>query len=116
MVVNTLFNPKIKKLYFNIISGKKPFLPCNAEQRTNASLDKRFLDEDIYVTRLSSTGGFFKSGNTTLLLGCEEDELDKIYSIFKELTEPEDIHIDEGDFKVSGATIFVVDLEESKRI
>lgn len=85
------------------------------EKYTDAIID-RFLDEDIYVTRLSSTGGFFKSGNTTLLLGCEEDELDKIYSIFQELTEPEDIHIDEGDFKVSGATIFVVDLEESKRI
>ncbi len=85
------------------------------EKYTDVIID-RFLDEDIYVTRLSSTGGFFKSGNTTLLLGCEEDELDKIYSIFKELTEPEDIHIDEGDFKVSGATIFVVDLEESKRI
>ena len=72
------------------------------EKYTDAIID-RFLDEDIYVTRLSSTGGFFKSGNTTLLLGCEESEL-------------EDIHIEKGDFKVSGATIFVVDLEESKRI
>ncbi|MCI5642538.1 cyclic-di-AMP receptor [Peptoniphilus sp. SGI.035] len=85
------------------------------EKYTDALIDK-FLDEDIYVTRLSSTGGFFKSGNTTLLLGCEESELDRIYAIFKELTEPEDIHIKEGDFKVSGATIFVVDLEDSKRI
>ncbi|NMW85403.1 transcriptional regulator [Peptoniphilus sp. AGMB00490] len=85
------------------------------EKYTDALIDK-FLDEDIYVTRLSSTGGFFKSGNTTLLLGCEERELDRIYAIFKELTEPEDIHIKEGDFKVSGATIFVVDLEDSKRI
>ena len=85
------------------------------EKYTDALIDK-FLDEDIYVTRLSSTGGFFKSGNTTLLLGSEESELDRIYAIFKELTEPEDIHIKEGDFKVSGATIFVVDLEDSKRI
>ncbi|OLR64773.1 cyclic-di-AMP receptor [Peptoniphilus porci] len=85
------------------------------EKYTDALIDK-FLDEDIYVTRLSSTGGFFKSGNTTLLLGCEERELDRIYAIFKELTKPEDIHIKEGDFKVSGATIFVVDLEDSKRI
>ena len=85
------------------------------EKYTDAIID-RFLDEDIYVTRLSSTGCFFKSGNTTLLLGCKESELEKIYEIFKELTEPEDIHREEGDFKVSGATIFVVDLEESKRI
>ena len=85
------------------------------EKYTDGLID-RFLDEDIYVTRLSSTGGFFKSGNTTLLLGCKEDEIDRIYVIFKEETESEDVHMEEGDFKVSGATIFVVDLEESKRI
>lgn len=85
------------------------------EKYTDGLIDK-FLDEDIYVTRLSSTGGFFKSGNTTLLLGCKEDEIDRIYEIFKEETESEDVHMEEGDFKVSGATIFVVDLEESKRI
>lgn len=85
------------------------------EKYTDGLID-RFLDEDIYVTRLSSTGGFLKSGNTTLLLGCKEDEIDRIYEIFKEETESEDVHMEEGDFKVSGATIFVVDLEESKRI
>lgn len=85
------------------------------EKYTDALID-RFLDEDIYVTRLSSTGGFFKAGNTTLLLGCKESEIDQIYEIFKEETEAEDVHMEEGDFKVSGATIFVVDLEGSKRI
>ena len=85
------------------------------EKYTDALID-RFLDEDIYVTRLSSTGGFFKAGNTTLLLGCKESEMDQIYEIFKEETEAEDVHMEEGDFKVSGATIFVVYLEDSKRI
>ena len=42
--------------------------------------------------------------------------MDQIYEIFKEETEAEDVHMEEGDFKVSGATIFVVDLEDSKRI
>lgn len=76
----------------------------------------RFLGEDIYVTRLSSTGGFFKSGNTTLLLGCKDDEIEKIEGIFKNITEKEEVISDKGSFEVAGATIFVVDLEESKRI
>ncbi len=76
----------------------------------------RFLGEDIYVTRLSSTGGFFKSGNTTLLLGCKDDEIEKIEGIFKKITEKEEVISDKGSFEVAGATIFVVDLEESKRI
>ena len=69
------------------------------EKYTDALID-RFLDEDIYVTRLSSTGGFFKAGNTTLLLGCKESEIDQIYEIFKEETEAEDVHMEEGDFNV----------------
>lgn len=76
----------------------------------------RFLGEDIYVTRLSSTGGFFKSGNTTLLLGCKDDEIEKIEGILKKITEKEEVISDKGSFEVAGATIFVVDLEESKRI
>lgn len=80
------------------------------------SLVDRFLDEDIYVTRLSSTGGFFKRGNTTLLLGCDEATVGKIDNIFEELTESEVVETENGKKTISGATIFVVDLEDSKRI
>ncbi len=80
------------------------------------SLLDRFLNEDIYVTRLSSTGGFFKKGNTTLLLGCEEQTVEKIDKIFEELTHSEVVDTENGKKTISGATIFVVDLEDSKRI
>ena len=46
------------------------------EKYTDAIID-RFLDEDIYVTRLSSTGGFFKSGNTTLCWAAKKVSLIK---------------------------------------
>ncbi|EFI41476.1 MULTISPECIES: cyclic-di-AMP receptor [Peptoniphilus] len=76
----------------------------------------RFLDDGIYVTKVSSTGGFFKSGNTTLLLGAEESEIPHIDSIFREVTKTEELHNEYGDFKISGATIFIVNVEESLRI
>ncbi len=79
-------------------------------------LINRFQDEGIYVTKISTSGGFFKSGNSTLLLGCEEDMLQKINSIFEEVTETEEQHNEMGDFNVSGATVFVIDVEESLRI
>lgn len=85
------------------------------EKYTDALID-RFLDEDIYVTRLSSTGGFFKAGNTTLLLGCKESEIDQIYEIFKEETEAEDVHMEEAGLQGFWSYNFVVDLEDSKRI
>ncbi|MDO5040819.1 MAG: cyclic-di-AMP receptor [Peptoniphilus sp.] len=79
-------------------------------------LINRFQDEGIYVTKISTSGGFFKSGNSTLLLGCEEDMLQQINTIFEEVTETEEQHNEMGDFNVSGATVFVIDVEESLRI
>ena len=31
------------------------------------------LDQDFRATRLASTGGFLRRGNTTLLVGADED-------------------------------------------
>ena len=76
----------------------------------------RFLDEKIYVTKISTSGGFFKSGNTTLLLGWEEERLDEMDKIFREITRTEVLESDLGNFNVSGATVFVMDVEKSLRI
>lgn len=75
-----------------------------------------FLDEDIHVTKVSSSGGFFKSGNSTLMIGAEEGELDKIDSIFRKVTKTEAVKTDKGEFEISGATIFIIDVEKSMRI
>lgn len=75
-----------------------------------------FLDEDIHVTKVSSAGGFFKSGNSTLIIGCEDSELDKIDSIFRKVTKSEAVKTEKGEFTLSGATIFIIDVEKSMRI
>ena len=36
------------------------------------------------VTKLSSTGGFLKKGNTTLMLGVEDDKVETVIAILKE--------------------------------
>ena len=41
------------------------------------------MEADVHVTKLNSTGGFFKKQNTTLLIGTEAKDLDKIDEIFK---------------------------------
>ncbi len=78
-------------------------------------LDK-FFEENISVTKVSSSGGFFKSGNTTLFLGVEDKELGHVDSILKEVTQTEEIKDERGNFELSGATIFVLDVEKSMRI
>lgn len=47
----------------------------------------RLMDElninNIRSTKISSTGGFLNSGNTTLFIGIEEEEIPKILDIVK---------------------------------
>ena len=44
---------------------------------------KALMENKYRATKLSSTGGFLKSGNTTLLIGVKDDEVDKVIDIIE---------------------------------
>ncbi len=83
------------------------------------------------VTKLCSTGGFLKSGNTTLLAGVEEDKVDKVIEIIKNKSKSRKqiinspiAPIDTGsiffsntvEVVVGGATIFILDIERFEKV
>lgn len=84
------------------------------------------MAEDFRVTKLSSTGGFLKQGNTTLLMGVEEDKVKDVLSIIEKNCKTREVTSSllgmsmhgEGyipypiEVQVGGATIFVLDIEE----
>ena len=58
----------------------------------------RCLEKKIQFTRLASSGGFLKQGNTTVILGIQEDRLDQLKGIFEDLSrdldgDKEGIHV-----------------------
>jgi uncharacterized protein YaaQ len=71
--------------------------------------------QGFFVTRLSSTGGFLRIGNTVLLIGVEDDQLAPMLEIIKAHTE---IHIQppqsdaSQETPVSRAVVFVLELKE----
>lgn len=90
------------------------------------------LTESGYrVTRLSTTGGFLKKGNTTLLIGVEEEKLDEVLAVIEKnckrrnttttiinpsaesslLTNTVPV-----DITVGGATIFILDVDQYIRL
>lgn len=85
--------------------------------------------EGFSVTKMSSTGGFLRVGNTTLLVGANEDNIDSVIEIIKKYskrrkqilvnTDPY-ISFDAvraaGEIEVGGATIFVVDVERFEKV
>ena len=62
------------------------------------------------VTRIATTGGFLKRGNTTLLVGVEAGDVDHVISVFRETLSPPP---DPGHRR---ATVFVFDASRYEQI
>jgi Uncharacterized protein conserved in bacteria len=81
----------------------------------------------IYVTKLASTGGFLREGNTTLMIGTEAEKVDEVIDIVKKECGPRQQIISNtignAEFSsmqvvvnVGGATIFVTDVDRFEQI
>jgi Uncharacterized protein conserved in bacteria len=82
------------------------------------------------VTKLCSTGGFLRSGNTTLLVGVDEEKVDAVIKIIEKKSKSREIvmstSVPSGDFvgippypmevTVGGGTIFVLDVERFVKV
>ena len=75
------------------------------------------LEADFRTTQLASTGGFLRRGNTTLMIGAEEDQVNLVLDLIKQSARsgmaPNETN--EGS-PASAATVFVLDLEEYQRL
>ncbi len=81
--------------------------------------------ENYSVTRLATTGGFLKAGNTTIIVGTESAKVDHVIELIGQESKkrvevvPSSASYDLGRFasfpvevEVGGATIFVLDIEQ----
>lgn len=62
------------------------------------------VEQGYRVTRMSSTGGFLKRGNVTLLVGAATDKIDAVMDLLKRVCCPPDNPIHHR------ATVFVTDM------
>lgn len=53
----------------------------------NAALDA-LVAGNFRATRIASSGGFLRQGNTTLMVGCEEDRVDPAINIIRNACAP----------------------------
>jgi Uncharacterized protein conserved in bacteria len=96
-----------------------------------ANVVSKLTKEGFRVTKLATTGGFLRAGNTTLLVGVEADRTEKVISIIKDLCETRKQIITSSspvagttgvyvpypiEVSVGGATIFVVDVDRFVKI
>ena len=69
------------------------------------------LESGIQYTNIAATGGFLKKGNSTLLIGTEEHQVDSVISNIREHCSK---HTD-GEV-TEGAVIFVTAVDEFKKL
>lgn len=96
------------------------------QNKDSNRLANEFIDANIRATKLSSTGGFLKSGNSTFMIGIEEERIDEVLNLIKKVcrsrkqyvTTPMSLDISlEGqipypvEVEVGGATVFVLPIE-----
>ena len=100
------------------------------DEDANKLLDT-LTEQKFRVTKLATTGGFLKAGNTTFLIGTEDEKVDDVIAIIKErcqtrkqvATSPAPVSGTTGvyvpqpiEVNVGGATVFVVDVEKHLKI
>ena len=96
-----------------------------------SDLIDEITEDGFRVTKLATTGGFLKAGNTTLMIGVEEKDVDKLIKEIEEIcktrkqivTSPSPVNGSAGmyvpypiEVEVGGATIFVVDVDKFVRV
>ena len=102
------------------------------QDKDSVRLVEALVEKGYRSTKLASTGGFLKSGNTTLLIGVEETAVQVVVDIIKNICHSREQLITPMapvgsnsvesympypiEVLVGGATVFVLDVEKFVRV
>lgn len=92
----------------------------------SATVVNKLNKDGFMCTKLSTTGGFLRAGNTTLLIGTEEEKVETVLEILRRYCSRRTETINAAaanyteqfisavpvEISVGGATVFVVDVEK----
>ncbi|BCA85245.1 hypothetical protein EsVE80_07680 [Enterococcus saigonensis] len=96
------------------------------QDKDSNRLANEFIDNNIRATKLSSTGGFLKAGNSTFIIGIEDERVQEALELIKKTCQSRkqyvstpmslDISLDGQvpypvEVEVGGATVFVLPVE-----
>jgi uncharacterized protein YaaQ len=96
------------------------------QDKDSNRLANEFIDANIRATKLSSTGGFLKAGNSTFIIGIEDERVDEALELIKKTCQSRkqyvstpmslDVSLDGQvpypvEVEVGGSTVFVLPVE-----
>ena len=96
-------------------------------------LIEELTDKNFRVTKLATTGGFLKSGNTTLMIGVEKEVVKDVVKVIEDVckrrkeNQPDHSQAEFSsglgmympypiEVEVGGATVFVLDVDQFYKV
>lgn len=100
------------------------------QDRDWVNLSKDLTKQGFGITKLSSTGGFLRQGNTTVMIGVEDDRVDHVLDLIGRQCKKRDIPMTlyppsitglnmsspPLNVTVGGATVFVMNIERFEHL
>ncbi len=80
------------------------------ENNYSNATSSALINANLRVTRLASTGGFFREGATTLMVGVENEQLETALQIIRE-----QVPVSDDPDKIQ-ATIYVLNVKDFRRL
>lgn len=74
------------------------------------------LETDFRATRLASTGGFLRRGNTTIMIGVQDHQVDQVLDVIRHEARARAQQGESAEVQTAAATVFVLDLEDYHRL
>lgn len=96
------------------------------QNKDSAKLSQALIEKGIRATRLASTGGFLRMGNSTFLIGVEDEQVEDVLHIIRQTCHAREqvitamsspiAHLGHEfpipvQVQVGGATVFVLNVE-----
>lgn len=100
----------------------------------SAAVQAALTSEGFFMTKLATTGGFLKAGNTTFLMGVNDNEVDKVLAIIGKYSKKRKTVLPSTmptssysgiptvaatapvEVTVGGATIFILNIERFEKM
>jgi len=83
---------------------------CIIQDDDREAVIRALNENDFRVTLLPSSGAFFRRGNATIMIGVEEENVERVIQIIKNNSS------DTEDSNLKRATLFVIDVERYSQV
>lgn len=97
------------------------------QDKDSERLSNEFIDHDIRATKLASSGSFLRAGNSTFIIGIDNQRVEEVLNIIQRVSKRRkrfvtppinvDVHVEAirnnypREINIGGATVFVLDVD-----